>query len=323
MSRQANDLKIAFVDATVADAPLRVLDHLYYYTVQYGISVRQFTGRNAACWNALPSRLRAARRPRELEAILQELDVLTAGKEERTATIRSQRKRWAGKEIVLSAQLCSLLAALPDTLLADMFGRLTARTTTPSRLRLVTLKNAGFVEPDALLLGDNRLLMIEVKTRGLDARGHRYAPQQLLNYARLAIECRTAADPQLPHDFAHLIVVPSRAPMWLEKHSQWVTAFDDLPDGRLAINAEAAVSLGRDKTQARWGPKLVETLKQLPIYYRSWADLARASSDAIGSLKADPYREHWQSMGRQLQTIAERAGKYALSDTTESDGEEP
>jgi hypothetical protein len=46
----------------------------------------------------------------------------------------------------------------------------------------------------------------------------------------------------------------------LKKHSQWVTMFDDPPDDRLRINAEAAVRLGRDKTQARWGPQVVDQL---------------------------------------------------------------
>ena len=39
-------------------APLAVLDHLYYYTVQYGLSVRQFTGQHWRYWEHVPSGLR-------------------------------------------------------------------------------------------------------------------------------------------------------------------------------------------------------------------------------------------------------------------------
>ena len=184
-------------------------------------------------------------------------------------------------------------------ILADMFGRLTSRPAIPSGLRLVELKmNADFVEPDALLLGDDHLLMVEVKTRGLAPRGHSYPAQQLLNYARLALECDGLTDQHLPRRFTHLIIVPSREPTWLEKHSQWVVAPEDPTDGRLRINAEAVVKLGREKTQERWGPRLVETLEHLPIYYRSWIDLVQAFSAATGSLPENPYREHWERLGQ-------------------------
>ena len=77
---------------------------------------------------------------------------------------------------------------------------------------------------------------------------------------------------------------------------------------------------GATRRRARWGPQLVEALEHLPIYYRSWADVAHAFSEAIDSLKADSHREHWQRIARALQTLADRAGKYAPSGTTASEG---
>ena len=64
------NLRIAFADADVSASPLRVLRHLYFYTAQYGLSVRQFTGHDTDYWAALPARLRAAGTSRRLEAIL-------------------------------------------------------------------------------------------------------------------------------------------------------------------------------------------------------------------------------------------------------------
>lgn len=109
-----------------------------------------------------------------------------------------------------------------------------------------------------------------------------------------------------------MILVPSRAPDWLEKHPEWVTALEAPPDGRLRINAQAVVKLGRARTQAYWGPRLVSMLTQhLPIYYRSWAELVHVFSVTVRNLPNDPHREHWARVGRELEKLARRAAQYA------------
>ena len=53
-------MRIAFVERPIYHAPLAVLGHLYYYTVQYGLSVAQYTGKHQSYWEKLPERLRKA-----------------------------------------------------------------------------------------------------------------------------------------------------------------------------------------------------------------------------------------------------------------------
>ncbi len=53
-------MKISFTKRPIQKAPLSVLRHLYYYTAQYGLSVRQFTGADWSYWAELPKKLKAA-----------------------------------------------------------------------------------------------------------------------------------------------------------------------------------------------------------------------------------------------------------------------
>lgn len=119
-------LEIAFHPVKITDAPLRVLQHLSYYTVQYGLSVKQRTGADRKYWRELPTRLRAALDNVDgLEPILNELDNFAKGADERKKKLGDQRIRWAQKEIVMSAQLESLLAALPGRLISGAFTHIT------------------------------------------------------------------------------------------------------------------------------------------------------------------------------------------------------
>jgi hypothetical protein len=109
-------MQINFEPVRVLDSPITVLHHLYYYTVQYGLSVRQFTGRNQEYWRVLPSQLRKALgNAKHLEQITRGLEEIAAGDKDRLETRRKRKDGWKGKEIILSAQLSSVLSALPRT----------------------------------------------------------------------------------------------------------------------------------------------------------------------------------------------------------------
>ena len=153
-----------------------MLQHLYYYTTQYGLSVKQFTGAHWTYWEKLPERLRKAQNnPKKLENIIEELEKLAVGSERRLEVRRSQlqKGKWAEKEIVLNAQLLSVLSALPNDFLSLGFMNLARTANLPNCLEIVDLHIEGekgedtdFVEPDLLLLGGNHLLMVEVKNAG-------------------------------------------------------------------------------------------------------------------------------------------------------------
>ena len=99
-------MKITFKKRPIYRAPIAVLQHLYYYTAQYGLSVKQFTGAHWTYWEKLPERLRNAQnKPKELETIIEELEKLARGFRTKTqiTKIPVQEGKWAEKEIVLNA----------------------------------------------------------------------------------------------------------------------------------------------------------------------------------------------------------------------------
>ena len=132
-------IKISFPERPIYKAPLEVLQHLYYYTVQYGLSVRQFTGAHQNYWEKLPERLREGQNnPYKLEGIIQELEQLADDADERLKKRRSQKDgKWAEKEIVLNAQLLSVLSAFPEKLISLGFNHLIGIEILPKHLRIV------------------------------------------------------------------------------------------------------------------------------------------------------------------------------------------
>jgi len=209
-------MEINFEPRAIYQAPIAVLRHLYYYTTQYGLSVKQFTGAHWRYWEELPERLIKARGDtKKLNSIILELKKLASGSEERLKKRRAQIKegKWAEKEIVLDAQLLSVLGALPGELLSLGLKHLMGDPKIPRSLQIVDLiikgeqgEDTDFVEPDLLLLGENYLLMVEVKTRGGADSSRSYPAHQLLNYLRLVLECENSFDALLPSEFTHLIL---------------------------------------------------------------------------------------------------------------------
>lgn len=230
-------MEITFKERPIYKAPLAILNHLYYYTTQYGLSVKQFTGAHWHYWEELPGRLRKAQEhPKRTESIIKELEDLAEGSKERLQKRREQIKgrkwggKWAEKEIILNAQLLSVLGALPEELLAAGFRKVTGSKNLPPKLQIGDLiiekskkiEDTDFVEPDLLLLGNRHLLMVEVKTRGNEESSRNYPPNQLLNYLQLVAKCRGKGNSSIADQFTHLILVPSSEPCWLENHTKWV-----------------------------------------------------------------------------------------------------
>jgi len=311
-------MQITFEERPICQAPLSVLKHLYYNTVQYGLSVRQFTGAHWRYWEELPERLRKAQNdPEGLDSIIVELERLAAGSEERLQKRRAQKEeKWAEKEIILNAQLLSVLAALPEELLALGFKRVIGNDSLPPRLKIVDHvvtpgeqgEDLNFVEPDLLLLGDRHLLMIEAKTRGGEISSRDYPPQQLLNYLHLVAKCRESNIASPPNVFTHLILVPSTDSRWLKKHSEWVTETCD-GAGRLRVDPDACVRLSSKHASYNY-ERLKDLARETPIYYRSWQQLSEAFEWAIEQFADGRNQEHWQKIGSEIKELATRAGQY-------------
>jgi hypothetical protein len=312
-------LKLSFSERPVYRAPLEVLQHLYYYTTQYGLSVAQFTGAHQKYWERLPTQLQKAQNsPEKMNSIIKELEVFAAGAKKRLLKRREQKdKGWAEKEIVLNAQLLSVLAAFPSELLANGFKELIHNDAIiPSKLRVVDLsikKEDGndafvFVEPDILLKGENHLLMVELKTRGSSTSARKYPPSQLLNYFRLIAECQDSNDGGLPTSFSHLILVPSTELKWLEMHTGWVKDICD-SQKRFRVDPDGCIKVGGGKSSYNH-ERVKELLDEVPIFYRSWEQLADAFRAAIQKFDDARNYQHWMKLGDELTDLAKIAGKY-------------
>ncbi|MFA5145839.1 MAG: hypothetical protein WC515_00445 [Candidatus Omnitrophota bacterium] len=314
-------MKISFDNHRISAGPLNILQHIYYAPNHYGLSVRQTTGMHQDYWSKeLPKLLKNAKdRSDLLNRLIKELEHLGARAEERRARQREQIHggKWAEKEIVLNAELLAVLSALPDTLLGSFFTRLTGARDFPKRCRVVDLKlkkerdgeDTDFVEPDLLILGEDTLLMIEIKSRGGKTSSRSYPPLQLLNYMRLIIECRKTEDDKLPSRFGHLILMPSLDLKWLEQHEKWVMGIDKDNERKLRVNANASLVFGDTYVKKHRG-EFYNTLKSTPIYYRSWDELADAFQQEIQAATKDPYHKHWERVGAELLEMANKAGMY-------------
>ena len=311
-------LQIAFKDRPIHRAPLEILQHLYYYTTQYGLSVAQFTGAHQSYWEKLPQELRKAMdTPKSLNSIIKKLERYAKGAEERLIKRREEKdNKWAQKEIVLNAQLKSVLAAYPFELLSLGFKKLTDQENFPNSMRIVDLflkKEDGreafsFVEPDMLLIGENHLFMVEIKTRGGIKSGRNYPPSQLLNYFRLIAECQDSNDDTLPKFFSHLIIVPSLEIKWIEKHADWIINTRD-HSGKLVVDPEGCIKAGSGKSSYNH-ERVKHLLSEIPIYYRSWEELADSFKEAAMEFNDERNQKHWLRLSEELSVLSNIAGKF-------------
>ncbi len=311
-------MKINFINRSIQKAPLSVLNHLYYYTTQYGLSVRQFTGADWHYWEELPGRLKASKNDeRKLNSIIRELEKLAEGSEGRLDKRRSQKdQEWAKKEIVINSQLLSVLAALPADLLALGFNDVIGDEVLPGEIDIVDLKIEGikgedrdFVEPDLLLLGSNHLLMEDIKTRGGEKSSRNYTPRQLLNYMRLVIECKRIDDGNLPKEVSHLILLPSADPKYIDHCSEWIHDLGCQKRKLLELDPHACIKLGR-KTSSFDYNQLNTLLDQVPIYCRSWGNLADSFRFALTRFNDQRNQAHWRKVVAEIRMLADKAETF-------------
>ena len=216
----------------------------------------------------------------------------------------------------MNAQLVVVLAALPDELIGLTFRKATGNDALSSRPKIVDLvipkekgEDNNFVEPDLLLLGDNHLLMVEVKTRGGKGSSRSYPASQLLNYLHLVAKCQDSDNTSLPNQFSHLILVPTEDLKWLEQHSEWVVRSPNDPR-RLVVDPDACMRLGKPKASFDC-ERLKGLAREVPIYYRSWQQLYEAFNLAIDQFGDERNLEHWQRIGSEIKELAMRASRHS------------
>lgn len=315
-------MNIIFSKKHIYDAPLDILKHLYYYTVQYGLSVAQFTGKNPEYWRQLPYVLKEyIGDEKALVKIINELEKVSGRHNARLERRREQMKTgWAQKEIVLNAQLDSLLLSLPGSILAEVFQRIAPIISKdiPDEYNVVRVeikgnggRNMDFVEPDLLLKGEKQLLMIELKTKGWAQSSRKYPPGQLLNYLRLVMEYERFGEEKI-NSFAHLILVPTDDLVWLEDGSEWVRKYNKAT-GVLTVDYDTCFKLaGKSKKVEKELRNFVTRQgKNIPIYYRSWEQMSIGFEQVIRQKRNDEYQSHWENISKELKELAKRASKSA------------
>lgn len=302
---------VHFSDRRLIDGIIDLLRNVYYYTGRWGLSVASFTGQKTEYWEALPARLRAAEgHPRSLERIIVELHGLAERSAERRAKRQTlvRREGFQHKEVVVNEQLLAVLSALPYDLLAKFFRRLTSDSVLPAPARFVHRQLGSkeqLIEPDFLVMADRHLLMGEIKIKASRRTSDtKYDANQLCNYLSLVIKSRHGMTEGLPKQFSHLLLLPSIDHRWLVRGKDWVPDLQAGPDRRMEIDPDACFALAAaDKKQryVRSAAMLAGLLEEIPVYCRTYAELAHALRDAASGY---PLGEHWDRLARELEEVA-------------------
>jgi len=304
-------MKINFKKRPIINAPTEVLNALYYYTVQYGLSVKQFTGKHWKEWDKLPFDLEKSIEDHDrLKLIINDLKENASKSKYREERRRQQRQQWDKKEVVINAQLLSLLAAFPGEILSKAMSNLYSWRYMPQSLEVVNVEIEGFsfVEPDLLLMGDDCLIMVELKTRGSSKSTRSYPMTQLTNYLKLAKECITSKDKKIPSHFSHIILMPTNDIKWLIKGEEWVEELNN-EAGQMVVNKDRLLEVARDKHKKDY-KEIVDAIKEVPIYFRSWENFADSFDKTIKENKDNIYYNHWFDMLEELKVLSKRSAKH-------------
>ncbi|MBI2374324.1 MAG: hypothetical protein HYV07_10055 [Deltaproteobacteria bacterium] len=311
-------MKVKFKNRRGSDACLSLLNNVYFYSGNWGMSVAAQTGMNQEYWAGLGGRLRSAKDdPEALEVIIGELSQAADGAEKRIENRREIRDRFARREVVVNEQLQAILGVLPDDLIAATFNGLAGEQVLSQPCRPMERefvlepgeKMEQLVEPDILVGGPDQLLMIELKIKPDDRASAKYDANQLLNYLSLARICIDNPGEGVPTKFSHLIFVGSRSATWITKGDDWVRNLGGAVDVRMSVDIDACFKTANtQKTQKyiRDASALAEMLQRVPVYYRAWPELPESFDRA---LETQTNRAAWSHTLADVRGLAETASK--------------
>ena len=304
-------MSLHFSDRKMGDAIIAVLKNVYYYTGRWRLSVASFTGKNTDYWKCLPQMLRQVlNQPKHLEKIIIELEELANNdskrKEKHQALVKENG--FQNMEVVVNEQLLTILSALPYDLLAKCLRILMSQVDLPAQARLVERHMGSgeqLIEPDFLVMAEQHLIMGELKVKGASKTSDtRYDANQLHNYLSLVVKCRAVQNESLPNKFTHLILLPSVEHRWFVRGDEWVTELQTSTDRRMKINPATCFAIAnKDKKQryVKSATTLSALLDEVPVYCRTFGDLAEAFGKAVSGY---PLEEHWLRMQKELEELA-------------------
>jgi hypothetical protein len=207
-----------------------------------------------------------------------------------------------------------MLGFLPDDLVAATFNELAgepvlSQPCRPMECKLALEKGQQLIEPDVLLGGGGRLLMVELKIKPDTRPSAKYDANQLLNYLSLARICLDNPGEFVPTEFAHLVLVASRSKSWIAKGNDWVADLGGKDNARMTLDPDAcfrAANAQKEQKYVRDAAALADILTRVPVYYRTWPELADSFERALNT---QPNRTAWAHTLADLRKLAETASK--------------
>jgi hypothetical protein len=309
-------MELKFTPRTTAEGFIALLKNVYYYTTRWGLSVKEFTGQHQDYWEKLPKRLRrSAVSQTALNTIIEELEILSRGSEERRMRRNALVKKdgFRKKEVVINEQLLAILSCLPHELLSAIFRRLTAQSVLPVKAGLVDRHlstTEQLIEPDLLIMGGRKLLMGELKVKtDQDLADTKYSANQLFNYLGLAVKSLSHQSGDLPNSLAHIILLPSVELRWFIQGKKWISQLQTGLDRHMEFDVAQTYHTAQKQKKQKYVHNegaLEDLLKNIPVYCRTYDDLASAMEQEIVNF---PLVDHWQRIQKELVDLC----RYASS----------
>jgi hypothetical protein len=308
-------MELKFTPRTTAEGFISLLKNVYYYTGRWGLSVKEYTGQHQDYWVKLPKRLRRASGSQAaLNTIIEELEALSRGSEERRVRRNALVKKdgFRKKEVVINEQLLAILSSLPHELLSAIFCRITSQASLPAKAWLVDRHlstTEQLIEPDFLILGSRQLLMgeLKVKTDAVTA-DTKYSANQLFNYLSLAVKSLSPRRDDLPTSFTHLILLPRVEFRWFIEGEKWIEQLQAGNDRHMELDVAQTYRIAQKYKKQKYiinERTLKDYLKKIPVYCRSYDDLASAMEQEIIEY---PLADHWQRIHQELVELSKYAG---------------
>lgn len=302
------ELRINFYPFRVLDAPGWLLGDINYSRPHYGLGYKSTLGKSKKYWlETLARELRKARgNDEQLLRIIQDLEENASGDDARKARVTNKLvQNWRSIETVINSQLLVALTLFPNSMRTEIFQNLFPEILS---YRSTAIQTAGvypnYIEPDLFAqLGDN-LMMIELKAKA------KYKIKQHISYLRFVSAYRQLHQEVDQTNILHLILQPAQNLDRIHQHENWIEAHNQ-ETGKLDINAQALQEYW-DNNKFRKGPlfdegELVKLSNELPVYLKSWRQLADAVDHVVNNNNLGAYQEPIELLAQQMREMCEHA----------------
>ncbi len=190
-----------------------------------------------------------------------------------------KRAEWRYKEATLNARLRLAFAVLEPEQLA-LWREVIPNVSSCHSLKLAEITRLDdnkprYGTPDILLKGDNLVVLIEMKTRGVPSR-HLYDLEQLVKYLNLVQDERQTWTHPSEFQIAHVLLRPQQGGRIVRHRKLWFVAPED--GGRVVLRDEdIQMVAAKTNWKAQHDHKrALRTVVDVPVYERTYTDIISA-----------------------------------------------